>query len=880
MFSTAIGKSSRQRHLTRLIMIVVLFMIGLPGITPPVAQAHTGAPSAFFKREGIAADGVALADVKLTQDSANNFLRFDLDWQCTNQSGDPKLRSLSVQARTIDPVTGQGTSNWGEGFSGVSYGNWWCNASNEVEIHDVMAYLHPDSSTFEVRFIDDFSGGVVVARAKTALVGEPSTVPGNLRATNVTSCSVSLAWDDSSFETSYELQRSEDSGLTWSQIATPNQGETTYTDSALTGSTAFQYRIRSINSNGSSAWSNTVSATTSASAPCDTDGDGLDDADERLLGTNPKKIDSDGDGLLDPWESPNEATNPGTGQTETIENAGFTSITVPELGNAVLWRDEIFGPYGTNDCGFPDSNRRPFAAHRACLNRAPNPLHKDVFLELDWQDCEEGNCFPYDPLHHAPDMQGLKMLVGMFADAPVQNPDGIKGVNLRINVDEPIPHDPNCDQNTSAARAQFFGTDNQRLLGQSYVTAKELAVRYVWSGHSSRDDNHGSCPTPSRVAAASTGLGTRDLEDYDWSPYGDANVRGKDILVTLGILWSCHSDLENFFEPVGDCDRESSAFTPAGFGIFPATVRDDQGNVKNIRYPVARLLGVAEDTGTSQLWPRTLAHLLGHSLGISSDAEVGNDPDLPAVDVDGDGRTDMRPPDKYENATWSALSFAPPSDDGIPTSEQVPNFDFLLSVDSDLDGVPEGQDNCPGVYNPEVLDFPFAGDRSQRDSDFDGRGDECDDDADGDGLAESPSTAGIGVGGSGPIGAMADAFPLDSDNDGLRNVIDGDDDNDLIPDQLDNCVVTSNRAQVDNDRDRIGDACDGDDDNDGFTDLAEEVLGSDSLASDSVPESLGVLESCSDRIDNNGDGLVDLEAPGCGKSSENIVTQRLHANVR
>lgn len=63
----------------------------------------------------------------------------------------------------------------------------------------------------------------------------------------------------------------------------------------------------------------------------------------------------------------------------------------------------------------------------------------------------------------------------------------------------------------------------------------------------------------------------------------------------------------------------------------------------------------------------------------------------------------------------------------------------------------------------------------------------------------------------------------DMDCDGLEDVLDGDDDNDFIGDQVDNCPTVANPGQQEsfNDPDLIGDACDPDDDNDGVPDTSD-----------------------------------------------------------
>ena len=101
--------------------------------------------------------------------------------------------------------------------------------------------------------------------------------------------------------------------------------------------------------------------------------------------------------------------------------------------------------------------------------------------------------------------------------------------------------------------------------------------------------------------------------------------------------------------------------------------------------------------------------------------------------------------------------------------------------DTDLDNVIDGEDNCPGVSNPD-----------QRDIDGDTIGDVCDNCA-----------------------SRANAGQTDSDGNGVGDVCEAegydptlDGDNDGTPDISDNCPELSNPDQADQDRDGVGDACD------------------------------------------------------------------------
>jgi len=72
------------------------------------------------------------------------------------------------------------------------------------------------------------------------------------------------------------------------------------------------------------------------------------------------------------------------------------------------------------------------------------------------------------------------------------------------------------------------------------------------------------------------------------------------------------------------------------------------------------------------------------------------------------------------------------------------------------------------------------------------------------------------------ISLGVDLYPYDTDNDGLDNPLDPDDDNDGVPDALDNCLLWPNPLQADADQDGDGDACDGDRDGDGQPDVLEQ----------------------------------------------------------
>ena len=137
-------------------------------------------------------------------------------------------------------------------------------------------------------------------------------------------------------------------------------------------------------------------------------------------------------------------------------------------------------------------------------------------------------------------------------------------------------------------------------------------------------------------------------------------------------------------------------------------------------------------------------------------------------------------------------------------------------VDTDEDTVPDVIDNCPVDANQD-----------QANLDGDAAGDVCDTDIDNDGLsngidseplnnrvcqdsdADQCDDCAIGVDG---FGELSDVTPAndgpDNDNDGLCDIGDVDDDQDLINDDVDNCPINFNPNQSDENGNGIGDACD------------------------------------------------------------------------
>jgi hypothetical protein len=118
--------------------------------------------------------------------------------------------------------------------------------------------------------------------------------------------------------------------------------------------------------------------------------------------------------------------------------------------------------------------------------------------------------------------------------------------------------------------------------------------------------------------------------------------------------------------------------------------------------------------------------------------------------------------------------------------------------DSDNDGIPDSEDNCPETKNPEQLDDDGDGVGNKCDTDGGEGGGGSGDDQDGDGYADSNDNC----------PSVPNRDQIDSNDDGVGDACD--DDGDGVRNGQDNCPDTPNPDQVDSDNDGEGDACDSD----------------------------------------------------------------------
>ncbi len=213
---------------------------------------------------------------------------------------------------------------------------------------DVGKYHFPIAGTINVY---DSSGGVIASSPASVYGGDTYSVnvssggnptipqpPTNLSATSISSSQINLSWSAPSNNggspiTGYQIERSTDSGSTWS-VLVPNTGSvsTTYSDTGLVASTTYTYRVSTINSVGASSPSNTASATTGVQTfvPQPPTGLTASSVSSSTINLSWNSPGNDGGSPITGYQI-ERSTNGGTWSTIT-SNTGSTSTTYTDNG--------------------------------------------------------------------------------------------------------------------------------------------------------------------------------------------------------------------------------------------------------------------------------------------------------------------------------------------------------------------------------------------------------------------------------------------------------------------------------------------------------------------------------------------------------------------
>ncbi len=112
-----------------------------------------------------------------------------------------------------------------------------------------------------------YTGGDSANATATATTPAFPNQPTITSATAQSATSIALVWSNVTGATGYQINRSANSGSTWTTAGTVGTGVTTFTDTGLTEATSYWYQLVATNAAGSSAASANLSAATQPAAP-------------------------------------------------------------------------------------------------------------------------------------------------------------------------------------------------------------------------------------------------------------------------------------------------------------------------------------------------------------------------------------------------------------------------------------------------------------------------------------------------------------------------------------------------------------------------------------------------------------------------------------
>jgi endo-alpha-1,4-polygalactosaminidase (GH114 family) len=171
--------------------------------------------------------------------------QLNLSWtdNATNETGFRIERSTGTSTTYTEIAT--------VGANVVTYSNTALTASTQYN-YRVRAYNATGNSAY-----------TAVVSATTSSGATAPAAPSALAVSVVSSSQLNLSWaDNASNETGFRIERSTGTSTTYTEITTVGANITTYSNTGLTASTQYNYRVRAYNATGNSAYTSVVSATT------------------------------------------------------------------------------------------------------------------------------------------------------------------------------------------------------------------------------------------------------------------------------------------------------------------------------------------------------------------------------------------------------------------------------------------------------------------------------------------------------------------------------------------------------------------------------------------------------------------------------------------
>lgn len=195
----------------------------------------------------------------------------DTDIGPNEQLNFPELASASPESVTGTAcasctveifVADEGAKAYGEGKSFVGSSTTKSDGTFTVAVSGVVTGDYVTlTATDAVVNTSEFSLNRVVDKSSAP------AAPSSLAATAASSSQSNLQWaDNATNERNYTVERSADGTTGWTTVTSTLAADTmSYSDTGLSADTTYYYRVKAINSGGSSDYSNTANATTNAS---------------------------------------------------------------------------------------------------------------------------------------------------------------------------------------------------------------------------------------------------------------------------------------------------------------------------------------------------------------------------------------------------------------------------------------------------------------------------------------------------------------------------------------------------------------------------------------------------------------------------------------
>jgi choice-of-anchor A domain-containing protein len=583
----------------------------------------------------------------------------------------------------------------------------------------------------------------------------------------------------------------------------------------------------------------------------DDDGDGINDADEALIGTDPLLFDTDGDGNSDGLDDYD-----GDGidnATESDENAAIQTDTAPADGNPDITFGTDTDGDGINDATDTDDDGDGINdADEALIGTNPLLFDTDGDGNSDGVDDFDGDGISNDDesdetspiVTDTAPADGIADIIFVDTDGDgIPNTtdkdddgDGINDSDEALIGTDPLLFDTDGDGNSDGV--DDFDGDGISNDDESDETSPNITDTTPVDGN----------PDITFVIPTDTdGDGIPDATDTDDDGDG-VNDYDEAIIGTNPLIIDTDGDgindgAEDFD---GDGISNDDESVDLGTGVTDTTPNDGNPDIT-----------FGTDTDGDGVPDATDTDDDGDGINDADEALIGTNPLL--FDTDGDGNSDGV--DDYDG---DGISNDDESDETSPNITDTtpvdgnPDITFVMPTDTDGDGINDATDTDDDGDGINDADEALIGTNPLLfDTDGDGNSDGVDD-FDGDGISnddESDETSPI-VTDTAPADGIADIIFADTDGDGIPNTTDKDDDGDGINDS-DEALIGTNPLLFDTDGDGNSDGVD-DFDGDGISndDESDETSPNitDTTPIDGNPDITFVIPT-----DTDGDGINDAD---------------------